>query len=47
MKAQKYEGRLKGRTATDWEEKSQAGLAPGSLYLAQLQEYQRTMQKTQ
>lgn len=36
LKASRYEGRLKARPQTEWEEKSGEGLQPKSLYLAQI-----------
>ncbi len=37
LKATPYNGRLKGRRATEWEGHNKKGLLPASLYLAQLQ----------
>ncbi|WP_316783798.1 hypothetical protein [Pedobacter frigiditerrae] len=38
LKAQKYEGRLKGRPDGVWEGQNQSGLNPSSLYLKQVEE---------
>ncbi len=43
MHALKYEGRLKGRTATGWENDFNATLQPASLYEAQLDERKRQL----